>query len=341
MNTQQYIHRLEQIGVRTDRRIEVMYEDLFRITENIFLKECHATEGFELYDFVKEKEKFRELHELRQHIEALLVWMYPEGLASWPQSTNRKFKELENPYLGASYEPIIKNMSISNQYISAAFNLRCKLTGEQFSQDREFLLQKLKDRHFTTAAIEKYISEKKDNSHIPKIGLDLMTQEIYLLKPEESFLPKEPGQTHLSTAWCKKYMNIFDKFSNSGLTIYYNQRVEQENLGSAWKGILKALRDQFHKRKIDISSLGNFEELEMKRCAILIDKKLHTANEIPKEVFGQMAMLFLKKKENRMVNVNISRMDDENLYYWNKNYECSFNINYLLKFFHDQLLEKS
>jgi hypothetical protein len=341
MNTQQYLHRLQKIGVRTDKRIEIMYMDLFRITENIFLKECHKTEGFELYEFVKEKEKFRELHELRQHMEALLIWMYPEGLPIWPKSTNRKFKELKNPYLGACYEAISKNMSISNQYISAAFNLRCKLPGEQFRQNREFLLQKLKDRHFSAAAIEMYISEKKDNAHIPKIGLDLMTQEIYLLKPEESFLPEEPEQTYLSTAWYKKYMNIFDKFSNSGLTIYYNKGVEQEHLGPAWKGILKALRDQFHKRKIDISYLGNVEELEMKHCAILIDKELQTADEIPKEIFEQIAMLFLKKKDDRKVSVNISRMDDKNIYYWSRNYECSFNINYLLKFFHDQLLEKS
>ncbi len=341
MNTQQYLHRLEQIGVRTDMRIEIMYSDLLRVTDNIFLKECHATEGFELYDFVKEKEKFRELHELRQHMEALLVWMYPEGLPSWPKSTKRQFKELKNPYLGACYEPIIKNMSISNQYISAAFNLRCKLPGEQFRQDREFLLQKLKDRHFSAAAIEKYISEKKDNAHIPKIGLDLMTQEIYLLKPEESFLPQEPEQTYLSIAWYKKYMNIFDKFSNSGLTIYYNQRVEREHLGSAWKGILKALRDQFHKRKIDITTLGNFEELEMKRCAILINKKLHTAREIPKDAMEGMVMLFLKKLDERKISVNISQMDDKNIYYRRRNDECSVNINYLLKFFHKQLLNRS
>ena len=341
MNTQQYLHRLQKIGVRTDKRIEIMYMDLFRITENIFLKECHATEGFELLDFVKEKEKFRELHELRRHMEALLVWMYPEGLPSWPKSTTRRFKDLKNPYLGACYEPIIKNLSISNQYISAAFNLRCKLPGEQFRQDREILLQQLKDRHFSAATIEKYLLEGKDNSHIPKIGLDLMTQEIYLLKPEESFLPEEPGQPYLSTAWYKKYMDIFDKFSNSGLTIYYNQRVERTHLGPAWKGILKALRDQFYKRKIDISSLGNVEELEMKRCAMLIDKQLNTADEIPKEIFEQMAMLLIKKKDYRKVSVNISRKDDINIYYWSRNYECSYNINYLLKFFHDQLLEKS
>jgi len=341
MDTQQYLHRLQKIGVRTDKRIEIMYMDLFRVTENIFLKECQATEGFELLDFVKENEKFRELHELRRHMEALLVWMYPEGLPSWPKSTKRQFKELKNPYLGACFEPISKNLSISNQYISAAFNLRYKLPGEQFRQDREILLQQLKARHFSTASIEKYLLEGKDISHIPKIGLDLMTQEIYFLKPKESFLPEEPEQNYLSTAWYKKYMDIFDKFSNSGLTIYYNQRVEQEHLGPAWKGILKAVRDQFHKRKIEISSLGNVEELDMKHCAILIDKELHTANKIPKEIFEQMAMLFLKKKDDRKVSVNISRMDDKYIYYWSKNYECSFNINYLLKFFHDQLLEKS
>lgn len=341
MNTQQYLQRLQQIGVRTDKRIEVMYMDLFRITENIFLKECHATEGFELYEFVKEKEKFRELHELRCHMEALLIWMYPEGLPSWPKSTNRQFKELKNPYLEACYAPISKNQSMNNQAISAAFNLRCELPGEQFRQDREILLQKLKDRHFSPAAIEEYLSEGKYNAHIPKIGLDLMTQEIYLLQPEESFLPRVPEQTYLSTAWYKKYMDIFDKFSNSGLTIYYNQRVEREHAGPAWKGILKALRDQFHKRKIDISPLGNVEELEMKYCAVLVDKKLQTASELPKEVLEDMAMLLFKKKEDRKVKVNISRMDDRDIYYWKSNFECSLNINYILKFFHKQLLERS
>ena len=301
MHQQQYLQRLKAIGVRTNKRLEVMYCDLFRITENIFLEECHATEAFELYDFVKKKEKFRELHELRRHLEDLLHWMHPEGLPIWPRSTNRRFRELVNPYLGADYEPLDwKQHNLkSSQWISAAFNLRCGKPGEQIRQDCELLLQKLEDRHFSAAAIKKYWTAGKDNIQIPKIGLDLMKQEIYLLKPGECFLSEDITEEAIAASWQKKYEQIFDKFSDGGLSIYYNQQVEREHKGPAQKGILAALRDQFEKRKIEFSSLGNVEELEMKQCALLIDKKLHTIEELPLTAAeGLTQMYFKDRKEN-------------------------------------------
>ena len=146
-----YLHRLQKIGVRTDKKIEVVYCDLFRVTENIFLKECHAHEAFELYDLIKE-ERFQYLHELRNHIEELLLWMHPEGLIGWAQSTNSQFKNLSNPYLSANLDPLTKescNMK-SSQEVSAAFNIRYGKPGAQFRIDRESLLKKLQDQHFST-----------------------------------------------------------------------------------------------------------------------------------------------------------------------------------------------
>ena len=341
MNHQDYFQRLKAIGVRTDRRIEVMYCDLFRITENSFLKECHATEAFELYDFVKEEEKFRELHELRRHMENLLHWMYPDGLPSWPTATNRRFKELTNPYLGAGYEPISsKNFSMSDQCISAAFNLRSGLPGEQFSRDREILLQKLKDRHYSAAAIEHYISEGKENIHIPKIGLDLMKQEIDILKQEESFLPEMPQIITFSTTWFQKYMNIFDKFSNTGLAIYHNQRVDLEHKGAAWKAILNALRDQFLQRNLDISSVEKNNELEMKHCAILVNKKLQGIKELPLKTAEALTMMHYKDRKLNFRRIHVTDIDEENIYFENNGSPGYLQANTAIKNLDKHLLNR-
>ena len=339
MNHQDYLNRLQKIGVRTDKRIEVMYCDLYRITKNAFLKECHATEAFELDDFVKEEDKFGELHELRRHMEELLQWMHPDGLPSWPTATNRHFKELTNPYLGLGYEPISsKNFSMSDQTISAAFNVRCGLPGEQFSRDREILLRKLKDRHFSAAAIEEYISEAKANVRLPKIGLDLMKQEIYILKQEESFLSELPEQIHFSHAWYHKYMNIFDKFSNTGLTVYHNQRVERKHQGPAWNSILKALQDQFIQRHIDISSLGCSENPEMTRCAILIKKRLHTISELPLDTAQGLTMMYYKDRNFDFRNIVVTAVDKEKIYFHRNGSPGYLQANTAIKNFDKHLL---
>ena len=337
---QDHLHRLQKIGVRTDRRIEVMYCDLFRVTENVFLKECHATEAFELDGFVEENGKFKELHELRKHMESLLLWMYPEGLPSWPIATNQRFKELKNPYLGANFEPVsLKNFSMNDQVISATFNLRCGLPGKQFSKDREILLQKLKDRHFSAAVLEPYLSEGKDNLHIPKIGLDLVKQEIYFLEPEESFLPDEPEQNLLSTAWHRKYTKIFDRFSNTGISIYYNQRVGWEHKGPAWKSILHALREQFVQRGIDISSLANNNELEMKHCAILVKKKMHSIKELPLQAAEGLTMMHYKDRNMDFRRIKVTRVDEEKIYFETNGSPGYLQANAAIKNFAKHLLE--
>lgn len=340
MNQQDYLKRLKEIGVRTDKRIEIMYSDLFRITENAFLKECHATEAFELYDFVKEKEKFRELHELRRHIEGLLEWMYPEHFPSWIRSTNRRFRQLTNPYLDIGYDPISsKNFSMSDQVISAAFNLRRGLRGEQFKQDREILLQKLQDRHFSAAVLEQFAG--KHNSQIPPIGLDLMKQEIYLMDCGETFLPGNLNEENISAGWQKKYKGIFDKFSDTGLTIYLNERIGQDNSGPARKGILAALKQQLIRREIDFSSIGAQDQLEMQQGVLLADKKLHTIKELSKDVVMGMLMILREKEKTGSCSIEITEIGKNDIFYLNKGRKCSVNINYLFRFFYKQLLEHS
>lgn len=339
-----YLRRLKEIGVRTDKRIEVMYCDLYRVTENIFLKECHAHEAFELYDLIGEK-RFQYLHELRKHMEELLLWMYPKGLSDWTRATNSRFKSLSNPYLSANLEPIAKenNNIKSSQEISAAFNLRYGKPGAQFQRDREILLKKLMNRHFSTAAIEDHLAKRKDNVEIPPIGLDLMKQEIYLLRPGETFLPEVVKENSYSIAWYASYKNIFQKFSDTGLTAFYNERVEKDNSSPARQGILVALKEHLLKREIDFSSIESGDHLEMEHCVVLVAKKMHTVSELPAEIAEGLAMMYLKsgRSKSNYSPIKLTSVDEENINFLDNGFLGFVQANAAIKSFYKQLLESS
>jgi hypothetical protein len=339
-----YLHRLQEIGVRTDKKIEVMYCDLFRVTENIFLRECHEHEAFELYDLIRE-ERFQYLHELRNQMEELLLWMYPNGLSGWTLSTNNRFKNLSNPYLSANLEPLKKEScnTISSQEISAAFNIRYGKTGTQFRRDRELLLKMLQDRHFSTTAIEEYLEIGMDNIKIPLIGLDLMKQEIYILGPEETFISEVVEENSYSNAWYASYMKIFQKFSDTGLTAFYNERVERDNSAPAWQGILVALKEQLLNRQIDINSIESGNPLVMKQCVVLVSKKMHTIKELPVEIAKGLAMMYLKNgrfKSNYMP-IKLTSVDEENINFLENGNLGYVQANAAIRSFYNQLLESS
>ena len=344
MNNSDYLKRLQEIGVRTDKKIEVMYSDLFRITENIFLRECNAKEAFELDDLIRE-EKFRYLHELREHMEELMQWMFPEGLPSWPVRTNDQFKRLSNPYLSASLKPVSNETagSPTNMEITAHFNLRCGKRGAQFRQDREFLLKKLEARHFSLAAIQEFIGEDKDSSAIPALELDLIRQEVYILEAGESFLAKEAKNSSWSKAWCSKYKKIFGKFSDTGLTAYYNERVERDNASSARQGILQALQEQFLKREIDFNSIQNGDRLDTNQCVVLVGKKLYTITEMPEEIAEGLAMMYLKdgRSQCNYKNIKLTSVDEENINFLQDDYLGYVQANAAIRSFYKQLLNSS
>jgi len=342
MNTQEYLNRLKEIGVRTDKKIEVMYCDLFRVTENIFLKECHAQEAFEIYNFINE-ERFEYLHELRNHMEELLLWMFPEGLSGWPLSTNNRFKNLSNPYLSVNLEPLTKEICNlnSSQEISAAFNIRFGKAGEQFHIDRKLLLKTLQDRHFSIIAIEEYLKIHMDNIKIPPIGLDLMKQEVYILVPEETFISEVVGENSYSLAWYASYMKILQKFSDTGLTAFHNEWVERDNSSPARQGILVALKVQFLKRQIDINSIVSGDRLVMKQCVILVDKKLHSITELPVEIAEGLVKMFLKNRRSKSYNalINITSIDEENINFLKNGNLGYVHANAAIRSFYKELLE--
>jgi hypothetical protein len=343
MNNSEYLKKLQEIGVRTDKRIEVMYCDLFRITENIFLKECHAREAFELDDLI-EKEEFQYLHELRKHMEDLMQWMFPKGLPPWPVRVKNQFERMVNPYLSANLKAVSnKTGSKSNMEISALFNLRCGKSGAQFQQDREFLLKKLETGHFSLAAIKEYMGKEKDNSAIPALGLDLIKQEVYLLGDGKSFLSKEVEKSCYSNAWYAKYMKIFNKFHDTRLTAYYNQQVDRDNSSMARLGILKALREQFYKREIDFSSIKNKNCLDTNQCVVLVGKKLHTITEVPHEIAEGLAMMYLKdgRSDGNYKNLKITSVDEENINFLQDDYSGYVQANAAIQSFYKQLLNSS
>lgn len=338
----EYLHRLREIGVRTDKKMDVMYCDLFRITENAFLKECHATKAFELYDFVKEKVKVKELHELRRHLEGLLLWMYPDEIPYWPKNINRRFKELANPYLEAGFEPlrIEDAFGKSPQWISATFNIRCGKPRKQFVKDREILLKKLENRQFCLVALEKYDRYGRENAQIPLIGLDLMNHKLYILEPGESFLQEKAGAKSIAKGWQKKYKATFNDFSDLGLSLYFNKRVGCDNSTPAWRGILSALKDQLSRRKIDFSSIEAGQTLNMKQCVVLVNNKMKTAKELPKKVLEGMVMMMYREKYDQEKTITITKIDDHDIYYRELNDTGAVTINHLFKFHADFVLNQ-
>jgi len=178
---------------------------------------------------------------------------------------------------------------------------------------------------------------------IPPIGLDLMKQEIYLLGSGETFISEVVKENSHSNAWYASYMKIFQKFSDTGLTAFYNERVGSDNTGPARQSILVALKEQLLSREIDFTSIESGNHLELKQCVVLVSKKMHTITELPEEIAEGLAMMYL---ENGRFNSNykpimLTSVDEENINFLNDGFLGYVQANAAIRSFYKELLESS
>ncbi|MBO2546003.1 hypothetical protein J0871_16420 [Salegentibacter sp. BDJ18] len=337
LSDQNHLIEFKKLGVRTDKKIEVMYSDLYRITENIFHTECLLHEGYEAEDFFQDP-KFSKLRELKKHLEEVMEWMFPKGLPEWPKRCQSSYERLRNPYLSVDLDSRWNGIHSSELFI-AAFNIRCGKPGEQFKKDREYILEKLEKKHYCLSNLKNYCN--KDSALIPPIGIAVMEQKIYFPNAGKVYADGVYNEVAAFEIWKEKYQRKFKTFSNNHLQAFYNNRVGRDNNSVVWKGIIRALQNEFQNLEIDISSITIEEKLATNKCAILVNEKLHSIEELPTKIIEQMIMLHSQERAHGKSIVSDCKIKDGNIYYLSNYTDAFINGNHLLNFFSDYLIGSS
>ncbi len=334
LSYQNHLIELKKLGVRTDKKIEVMYSDLYRITENIFHTECLLREGYEAEDFFQDP-NFSKLRELKKHLEEVMEWMFPKGLPEWPRRCQSSYERFRNPYLSVDLGSRWNGIHSSELFI-AAFNIRCGKPGEQFTKDREYILEELEKKHFCLSKLKDY--HNKNSALIPPIGIAVMEQKIYFPNAGKVYAGGVYNEVTALEIWKEKYQRKFRNFSNNQLQAFYNTRVGRDNNSVVWKGIIQALQNEFQNREIDISSIIIEEKLSMSKCAILVSEKLHSIEELPIKIIEQMIMLYNQGKAHEKSIVSDCKIKEGNIHYLSDFSDAFINGNHLLSFFSDYLI---
>lgn len=334
LSNQNHLIELKKLGVRTDKKIEVMYSDLYRITENIFHTECLLREGYEAEDFFLDP-NFSKLRELKKHLEEVMEWMFPKGLPEWSRRCQSSYERFRNPYLSVDLGSRWNGIH-SSELLIAAFNIRCGKPGEQFRKDREYILAELEKKHYCLSNLKDYCN--KDSSLIPPIGIAVMEQKIYFPNAGKAYAGGVYHQEDAFEIWREKYHVKFKNFSNNYLQAFYNNRVVRDNNSAIWEGIIQALQNEFQNREIDISSIIIEEKLSMSKCAILVSEKLHSIEELPTKIIEQMIMLYNQEKAHGKRIVSDCKITEGNIHYLSDFSDAFINGNHLLSFFSDYLI---
>ncbi|WP_289023006.1 hypothetical protein [uncultured Salegentibacter sp.] len=334
LSDQNHLIEFKKLGVRTDKKIEVMYSDLYRITENIFHTECLLREGYEAEDFFQDP-KFNDLRELKKHLERVMEWMFPKGLPEWPKRCQNSYERFRNPYLSVDLGSRWNGIH-SSELLIAAFNIRCGKPGEQFRKDRKYILEELEKKHYCLSNLKDY--RNKDSALIPPIGIAVMEQKIYFPNAGKVYADGVYNEVAAFEIWKEKYQRKFRNFTNNQLQAFYNNRVGRDSNSVVWEGIIQALQNEFQNREIDISSITTEEKLSMNKCAMLVSEKLHSIEELPTKIIEQMIMLHSQERDRGKSIVSDCKIKEGNIYYLSNYSDAFINGNHLLSFFSDYLI---